>query len=194
MQGFFEDKKRREINRQNQLNKMKTINQIALTSRIISSPGLTPRRIVSLLVVVGAACTLAAIAFGQSAKEIRGATPYAEIEDEAPAKLFLDPPPTNLLAQGVLSMQWRVENVRILPVFGKGALSVSPRVGHFHIVVDDLPWLWVDASDLNTINLAGFPPGQHKIRIDLVNANHEVFPGQSKTLTFTVTNTGSHTH
>jgi hypothetical protein len=29
-------------------------------------------------------------------------------------------------------------------------------------------------------------PGPHKIRIDLVNANHELFPGQSKTVTFTI--------
>jgi len=108
--------------------------------------------------------------------------------------LIVDPPLTNLLAQGIVWIQWRVENVRILPVFGKGALNVSPRVGHFHICVDDLPWLWADASNLNTIDLAGMPPGPHKVRIDLADANHQVFPGQSKTVTFTVTGTGPHTH
>jgi len=76
--------------------------------------------------------------------------------------------------------------VHIVPVFGKGALSASPRVGHLHIRVDDVPWLWADASDINTIDLAGMPAGPHKIQIDLVNANHEVFPGQSKMVTFTV--------
>jgi uncharacterized protein DUF6130 len=84
--------------------------------------------------------------------------------------------------------------VHIVPVFGKDALSVSPRVGHLHINVDDLPWLWADASGINTIDLAGMPPGQHKVRIELVDANHQVFPGQSKTVTFTVTGTASHTH
>ena len=65
----------------------------------------------------------------QSAKAIRGATPYAEIKDEPAPKLIVDPPIPDLLAQGVVWIQWRVENVRILPVFGKGALNVSPRVG-----------------------------------------------------------------
>ncbi|HXU75253.1 MAG TPA: DUF6130 family protein [Methylomirabilota bacterium] len=54
--------------------------------------------------------------------------------------------------------------------------------------------MWADASDLNTIDLAGMPPGPHKIQIDLVDANHDLFPGQSKTVTFTVTGTGSHKH
>jgi len=35
-------------------------------------------------------------------------------------------------------------------------------------------------------------PGEHQVRIDLVDANHQVFPGQSKTITFTVTGTGSY--
>ena len=174
---------------------MKIGNQIKTTPGITSRRRITARTAVSLLVVVGAAGSLlAAIASGRSAKEVRGATPYAEIENEPPPMLIVDPPLTNLLAQGIVWIQWRVENVRILPVFGKGALNVSPRVGHFHIHVDDLPWLWADASDLNTIDLAGMPPGPHKIRIELVDANHEVFPGQSKTVAFTVTGTGSHSH
>ncbi len=174
---------------------MKTKNRIEITPGDPSRRDLTARTAVPLLTVIVAAGTLlSAIAFAQSAKEIRGATPYAEIENEPPPKLIVDPPLTNLLAQGIVWIQWRVENVRILPVFGKGALNVSPRVGHFHIRVDDLPGLWADASDLNTIDLAGMPPGPHKIQIDMVDANHVMFPGQSKTVTFTVTGTGSHTH
>ena len=130
----------------------------------------------------------------QSAWEVRGNSPYIELKNEPPPKLIVDAPLPNLLDQGIVWIQWRAENVNIVPVFGKGALNVSPRVGHFHIHVDDLPWLWADASDLNTIDLAGMPPGPHKIRIDLVDAKHEVFPGQSRTVTFTVTGTGSHTH
>lgn len=38
----------------------------------------------------------------------------------------------------------------------------------------------------DTIDLAGLPPGPHKILIESVNANHEVFPGQSKTVTVTI--------
>ena len=122
----------------------------------------------------------------QSAKQVRGVTPYIEIKNEAAPKLIVDPPLPDLLAQGVVWIQWRAENVHILPVFGKGALSASPRIGHLHVHVDDLPWWWADPSNVNTIDLAGMPPGPHKILIELVDANHEVFPGQSKMVTFTV--------
>jgi Family of unknown function (DUF6130) len=128
----------------------------------------------------------------QSAWEVRGNTPYVEIKNEPAPKLIVDSPLPNLLDQGIVWIQWRAENVHIVPVFGKGALNVSPRVGHLHVHVDDLPWLWADASDINTIDLAGMPPGPHKILIELVNANHEVFPGQSKTVTFTVPKGASH--
>ena len=111
-----------------------------------------------------------------SAKEVRGATPYLEIENEPPAKLIVDPPLPDLLDQGVVWIQWRVENVHIIPVFGKGAVNVSPRIGHLHVQVDDLPWWWADPSDINTIDMAGLPPGPHKVKITLVNANHEAFP------------------
>lgn len=121
-----------------------------------------------------------------SAKEIRGATPYIELKNEAPPILIVDPPLPDLLDQGVVWIQWRVENVHIAPVFGKGALQVSPRLGHLHVQVDDLPWWWADPSNVNTIDLAGLPPGPHKILITLVDANHEPYPGQSKLVTFTV--------
>jgi hypothetical protein len=45
---------------------------------------------------------------------------------------------------------------------------------------DDVPWRWADASNIDTIDLAGLPRGPHKIRVVLVDANHEPFPGQSK--------------
>jgi hypothetical protein len=132
----------------------------------------------------------------QSAKEVRGASPYLEIKNEPAPRLIVDPPLPDLLDRGVVWIQWRAEHVHIVPVFGKGALNVSPRVGHQHVHVDDLPWWWADASDINTIDLAGMPPGPHKVRIELVNANHEVFPGQSHTVTFNIPQgaTRSHSH
>jgi hypothetical protein len=34
--------------------------------------------------------------------------------------------------------------------------------------------------------VVGLPPGQHKVLIELVNAEHHVFTGQGQTVTFTV--------
>jgi hypothetical protein len=142
--------------------------------------------LIKTLAAVAAGTVLATSAFAQSAREIRGASPYNAVENEPAPKLIVDPPLPGPLAQGIFQAQYRVENVRILPVFGPGALSVSPRIGHLHITVDDLPWLWADASDNNTVDIAGLPPGEHKVKIELVDANHAVFPGQVVTLTFTV--------
>ena len=142
--------------------------------------------IMKTIVAVAASAVLTTNAFAQSAREIRGASPYVAIEKEPAPKLIVDPPLPEELAQGIFWVQYRVENVRIAPVFGAGALQVSPRVGHLHITVDDLPWLWADASDNNTVDIAGLPPGEHKVKIELVDANHNVFPGQVATVTFTV--------
>lgn len=142
-----------------------------------------------------AVCTgLATGAFAQSAREIRGGSPYVAIDNEPAPKLTVDPPLAEGLAQGVFWAQYRVENLRIVPVFGPGAVNVSPRVGHLHVTVDDLPWWWADASDNNTIDIAGLPAGEHKVKIELVDANHEVFPGQMVTLTFTVPEHGGTNH
>jgi Family of unknown function (DUF6130) len=129
-----------------------------------------------------------------TAKEVRGVTPYAEIQNEPAARLIVDPPLPNRLAQGVVLIQWRAENVHIAPVFGKGALDVSPRVGHLHIQVDDLPWWWADPGNINTIDMAGLPPGRHKVKISLMNANHELFPGQSRIVSFTIPERSGSSH
>lgn len=138
------------------------------------------------LALVAAGAVLATYAYAQSARDIRGASPYIPIEKEPAPKLIVDPPIAEGLAKGLFWAQYRVENVRILPVFGAGALQASPRIGHLHITVDDLPWWWADASDLNTIDIAGLPPGEHKVKIELVDTNHNVFPGQVVVLRFTV--------
>ena len=171
------------------------LGRIGVTPGNTSGRALTGRTTVQLLAVLVAAGTLVgATAFAQSAEEIRGASPYVPIENEPAPKLIVDPPLPDLLDQGVVWIQYRTENVHIVPVFGKGALDASPRIGHLHVHVDDLPWWWADASDNNTIDLAGMPPGPHKVRIELVDANHEVFPGQSKTVTFIVAGPMHHRH
>ena len=142
--------------------------------------------LIKTLAAVAAGTVLATSAFAQSAREVRGPSPYAAIENEPAPKLIVDPPLPDLLARGVVQIQYRVENVRIVPVFGAGARNVSPRVGHLHITVDDLPWHWADTSDNNTIDVVGLPPGQRKVLIELVNPEHHVFTGQGQTVTFTV--------
>lgn len=112
--------------------------------------------------------------------------------NEPPAKLIVDPPVPELLAQGIVWITWRAENVNIGPESGKDALNASPRVGHLHIHVDDLPWLWAHMSTA-PIDVALLPPGPHKIRIELVNAIHQGVPEQSKTVTFTIPE-GAHPH
>ena len=71
--------------------------------------------------------------------------------------------------------------LRILPVAGPVARNLSPRVGHLHITVDDLPWLWADFGQSNTIVLAGMPRGQHTVLVELVDAEGNVFTGQTVT-------------
>jgi hypothetical protein len=142
--------------------------------------------LIKTLAAVAVGTLLATSASAQSARDITGASPYLAIENEPAPKLIVDPPLPEGLAHGIFWAQYRVENVRIVPVFGAGAVNASPRLGHLHITVDDLPWWWADASNTNTVDIAGLPPGPHKVKIALVDANHNIFPGQVVTLTFTV--------
>ncbi len=111
--------------------------------------------------------------------------PLANGEQPAPT-IRVDPPlPEPLASRGVVIVQYCAENLHIVPVFGPKAVPVSPRVGHVHVALDDLPWVWADASG-NPIIVQGLPPGPHKLRLDLVNANHQ--PLDSRTITFVVPN------
>ena len=129
-----------------------------------------------------------AMVSGAVAASVETSTPT----DTPPAKLIVDPPVPDLLAQGIVWITWRAENVNIGPESGKDALNASPRVGHLHIHVDDLPWLWAHMSTA-PIDMALLPPGPHKIRIELVNAIHQGVPEQSKTVTFIIPE-GAHPH
>jgi hypothetical protein len=150
--------------------------------------------VIKTIAVAAAGALFTTGALAQSARDIRGASPYVAINNEPAPKLTVDPPLPEGLAQGVFWAQYRVENVRIVPVFGAGALQASPRIGHLHIIVDDLPWWWADAGDNNTVDIANLPPGQHKVTIQLVDANHNGFPGQTRILTFTIPKRTAHVH
>jgi hypothetical protein len=136
---------------------------------------------------------LASVASAQSLRRVQVASPFVAIENEPAPKLVVDPPLPDQLAQGLVQIQYRVENVRIVPVFGIAALDVSPRIGHLHVTVDDLPWHWADASDDNTVDIVGLPPGPHKVLIELVDARHRPFSAETvKTVMFKVPKAASH--
>ena len=103
---------------------------------------------------------------------------------EPAAKILVDAPLAEpLTSRGVVVIAYCAENMRIAPVFGSGALGVSPRVGHIHVTVDEAPWHWADASGTPLI-LRGLPPGRHTVRIELVDANHQAV--DKGTVTFDV--------
>ena len=103
------------------------------------------------------------------------------IDNEPDPRLSVEPPLPGPLAQGVAFIPYRVENVRVLPLGGPAARDVSPRVGHLHITVDDLPWQWADFGQSNTIVLIAMPRGEHKVLIELVDPEGKVFTGQTVT-------------
>ena len=132
-----------------------------------------------------AVVTSAFSAFAQTARDVKGPTPLVAIQNEAPAKLIVDPPIPEQLALGRVFIQYRTENLRILPVFGKAALDVSPRVGHLHYYVDDQSWPVVDTSG-ETVVAVGLTPGPHKVRLELADPLHRPIPGASKLVEFVV--------
>ncbi len=125
-----------------------------------------------------AAITLAAVgASAQTARDVRGPSPLVALEKEPPPRLIVDPPLPEQLALGRVFIQYRTENMRIVPVFNRGALDVSPRIGHIHVTVDDAPWHWADASG-QTLVLVGLPEGPHKVLIELADPTHKVITSQ----------------
>jgi len=119
----------------------------------------------------------------QSARDVRGPSPLIAIENESPPKLIVHPPLAEPLSRGLVFIQYRTDNLRIVPVFGKGALQVSPRIGHVHVTVDDTGWHFVDASG-ETLIVVGLKPGPHKVLVELADPSHRVIT--SETVKFTI--------
>ena len=140
----------------------------------------------SLSAAVIIACLIAATAAAQTAREVLGAAAVEPLQNEPPAKIVIDPPLAEPLSHGRVVIQYRAENLHIVPVFGPAALAVSPRIGHVHVTVDDARWVWADASGEPVI-LNGLAPGPHKVRIQLQTANHQLL--DQGTVQFTVPET-----
>ena len=136
--------------------------------------------------LIGAAAILcASAAMAQTARDIRGPAAVVPLATEPAPKIVIDPPLADWLAGGRVVIQYRAENLRIVPVFGPNALDVSPRIGHIHVTVDDVPWRWADASGEPLI-INCLPPGSHKVMIELVNANHQTL--DTGVVTFVIPN------
>ena len=140
--------------------------------------------LVTLLMLTSASCAWSAPLNGLSAADVNGPAAVAPLEQPQPAaRLIVDPPLAGPLRKGAVFIQYRVENIRIEPVFGPDALKVTPRIGHIHVIVDDNPWHWADASGEPVI-LVGLPAGKHKVTIILADPLHK--PIDRKTTEFTV--------
>jgi Family of unknown function (DUF6130) len=128
------------------------------------------------LAAIAVTSLLAGAAFAQST--------VVNVENEPAPNLTVLPPLPGPLAQGVVFIPYRLENLRIIPVGGAVARDISPRVGHLHITLDDLPWQWADYGGSNTVILVGLPRGEHKLRIEAVDP--EGRPYVARTVTFAV--------
>jgi hypothetical protein len=123
----------------------------------------------------------AAIATGVLVAGAFAQSTVVAVDDEPAPKLIVELPLAGPLARGVVYIPYRVENLRIAPLGGAAARNVSPRVGHLHVTVDDLPWHWADYGQSNTIILVGMPRGEHKVRIEAVDPEGKVFTAHTVT-------------
>jgi len=103
------------------------------------------------------------------------------VENEPAPKLSVKQPLPGPLTKNVVFIPYQVENLRIMSLGGETASKVSPRVGHLHITLDDLPWFWADYGQSNTIIIGGLSRGEHKVLIEVVDPEGNVYTGQTVT-------------
>ena len=131
-----------------------------------------------------AAATASAAPLGEPEPASGRASPFVPIAGEPPPTLTVEAPLGGPLRRGAAIIPYRTENFRILPIFGAGAADVSPRAGHLHVTVDNLPWRWADTGDNGAVVIVGLPPGAHQVRIELATPEHKILAGRS--ITFTI--------
>ncbi|MGJ7517307.1 DUF6130 family protein [Pseudomonas baetica] len=105
------------------------------------------------------------------------------LKSELPPKIIAFAPLAEPLARGVVIIQYRTEHARIMPVFGKAAGDVSPRLGHLHVTVDDWKGTWAHSSE-DPIILVGLTPGTHKVLLEVADPTHNILT--STTVSFIV--------
>ena len=130
------------------------------------------------LAVAAAGSVFGASAWAQAASDAGRPAAVIPIASEPPPKLVVYAPLAEPLARGVVIVQYRTENLRVIPVFGKAAVDVSPRVGHLHVTVDDRPGTWAHTSG-DPIILVGLKPGLHKMLIEIADPAHRILGSET---------------
>src|SRR5688572_16638915 len=133
--------------------------------------------IIRLLALAGLATALVAlsvpVAMAQSPTEVLAAAAAVPLTASPPAaKIVIDPPLAEPLSRGVVFINYRTENLLLVPVFGPKAVEVSPPIGHLHVALDGAAWGWGNTSGEPLI-IFGLPAGPHQLEITLVNPNHQ---------------------
>jgi Family of unknown function (DUF6130) len=96
---------------------------------------------------------------------------------QEPARLIVGRPLAEALSRGLVVIQYRADNLRIISVYGHAALNVTPRIGHVHVTLDDARWHWVDAS--GELIIQGLTPGPHQVMIELADPTHKVIANET---------------
>jgi hypothetical protein len=117
--------------------------------------------------------------------------PVVPLASQPAPRLHVDAPLAEQLANGLVVIRYRPDNLRIVPVFGAAALDVSPRIGHIHVTVDDAPWHWADASGEPLI-IQGLPVGPHKVLVELADPTHKVIDSKTVNLVIPPHGAGNH--
>lgn len=151
------------------------------------------------LSLIAAATSFAALAFAsipagaQTATDLGRPAAVLPVASEPEAKLVVYPPLPEALARGVVIVQFRAENFRIIPIFGEAARGVSPRVAHLHVTVDDRPGTWAHTSN-DPIIVVGLTPGAHKFLIEVADPTHKILTSETFSVNVPERLASSHSH
>ncbi|WP_151633058.1 DUF6130 family protein [Noviherbaspirillum aerium] len=104
------------------------------------------------------------------------------LEAEPAPRIIAHPPIAEALARGVVIIQFRTENMRVKPIFGKAAVEVSPRLGHLHVTIDDWQGTWAHTSE-DPIIVVGLKPGTHTLLLELADPNHKILARETVSVT-----------
>jgi len=140
------------------------------------------RSLLRQLSVAAAGAAFCVAAFAQAAPDANRPPAILPLESEPAPKLIPYPPLVEPLARGVVIVQFRTEHFRVMPLFGKAAVEISPRVGHLHVTIDDAHGTWAHTSE-DPIIVVGLTPGPHRLRLELADPNHKILATETVAVT-----------